>query len=272
ERSVHLTDWPDAAELPADPTLVDSMDRAREICSTTSALRKAAKLRARLPLASLTVVSANPSGLEAFVAVVQDEVNVKDVRVVDLARASEADFGVTQRLTVNARAAGPRLGRDVQVAIRGSKSGDWSLAQDGTVTAGGLALEDGEFSVDTVVDQASGTASRAVAMLPGGGFIVLDTDVTPELAREGLANDLVRAVQQGRRETGLHVSDRISLTITGDDEVYDATMAHRDHIVSETLATQFGSSPRLDDLALGDGVSVATVGDGSVARIMVVKR
>ena len=59
-------------------------------------------------------------------------------------------------------------------------------------------------------------------MLPGGGFVVLDTAVTPELAAEGLARDLVRAVQQARRDADLDVSDRIALTIAGSDAVQSA--------------------------------------------------
>jgi isoleucyl-tRNA synthetase len=269
ERSVHLTDWPSYEDLPEDETLVASMDRARAVCSTASALRKAAQLRARLPLASLTVVTPDSNALRAFSAVVRDEVNVKDVRLVDLADATEADFGVTRRLTVNARAAGPRLGRHVQTAIQAAKSGDWSTAEDGTVTAGGLALEEGEYTIETVVESATDRGEQAVAMLPGGGFVVLDTAVTVELGREGLANDVVRAVQQARRDAGLHVSDRISLTVTGDEAVFDATVAHRDHLVGETLATQFGSSPRLDDLRAGNGVAEVTVGDGHRARLQV---
>ena len=71
-----------------------------------------------------------------------------------------ASYGVSQRLNVNARAAGPRLGKDVQHAIKGSKSGDWSVAEDGTVTAGGLALEEGEYTLETVAGSADdGTAT-----------------------------------------------------------------------------------------------------------------
>jgi isoleucyl-tRNA synthetase len=272
ERSVHLTDWPELGSLPADEALVASMDRAREVCSAASALRKAAKLRARLPLGALTVVTSDPGGLADFTGIVRDEVNVKEVRLVDLAAASEADFGVTQRLTVNARAAGPRLGREVQTAIRAAKAGDWSVGDDGVVSAGGLTLVDGEFVVETVVDQGGGGSERAVGMLPGGGFVVLDTAVTPELAREGVANDLVRVVQQARRDAGLHVSDRVALTVTGDEAVFDATVVHQGHLVGETLATQFGSSPRLDDLPPGDGVAEVTVGDGHPARVRVEKR
>ena len=103
----------------------------------------------------------------------------------------------------------------VSVAIKGSKSGDWSVAEDGTVTSGGLALVDGEYALETVAGSAD--AGSATGLLPRGGFVVLDTDVTPELAAEGLARDLVRAVQQARRDAGLDVSDRIALTIGGLD-------------------------------------------------------
>ena len=76
-------------------------------------------------------------------------------------------------------------------------------------------------------------------MLPGGGFVVLDTEVTPELAEEGLARDLVRAVQQARRDAGLDVSDRIALTIGGSAAVQAAARAHEELITAETLATSY---------------------------------
>lgn len=270
-RSVHVTDWPDATDLPVDEALVASMDRAREVCSAASSLRKAGGLRVRLPLQDLTVVTANAASLKDFGAIVADEVNVRTVTLRDITEASEADFGVSQRLSVNARVAGPRLGRDVQQAIKGSKSGDWSVAADGTVTSGGLELVEGEYTLETVVDADQQGAARATAMLPGGGFVVLDTQVTPELAQEGLARDIVRAVQQARRDAGLEVSDRISLTVTGSQAVWEATVAHQALIVEETLATQFGSAPQLDALPSREDVTETTVGDGEAVRLKVMK-
>lgn len=270
-RSVHLTDWPDASDLPADHGLVAAMDKARDICSTASSLRKAKSLRVRLPLNDLTVVTDHAASLREFGAIVADEVNVRTLTLRDVSEASEADFGVSQRLTVNARAAGPRLGRDVQQAIKGSKSGDWSVAGDGTVTAGGLALQDGEYTLETVVDDSVAGGARATAMLPSGGFVVLDTEVTPELAQEGLARDIVRAVQQARRDAGLDVSDRISLTVTGGQLVWEATVAHQALIVEETLAAQFGSAPQLEALPSRDDVVETAVGDGHPVRIKVMK-
>ena len=283
-RSVHLTDWPDASDLPADDDLVAAMDRAREICSVASGLRKASGLRNRLPLQELTVVTAGAAALESFGAIVADEVNVRSVTWLDLDSASESDFGVSQKLTVNARAAGPRLGKDVQLAIKGSKSGDWAVSEDGTVTAGGLALLEGEYSLETVVADgtvADGTvadgkvapsqgSSRVTGMLAHNGFVVLDTTVTPELAAEGLARDVIRAVQQARRDADLDVSDRISLTVTGDDDVWAATVAHQQLIMVETLSVQFGSAGSADALPEGQGVD-AVVGDNQPIRILVKK-
>ena len=263
-RSVHLADWPAVDELPHDDALVTAMDQVREICSAASALRKAANLRNRLPLATLTVVVADPEALaaEGLESLVADEVNVKTVRLLAADSDEAASYGVEQKLTVNARAAGPRLGREVQVAIKGSKSGDWSVADDGTVTAGGLALVEGEYTLETVAGSAD--ADTATGVLPGGGFVVLDTAVTPDLAAEGLARDLVRAVQQARRDAGLDVSDRIALTIGGSPVVQAAATTHEALIAGETLATSY------DVGDAGDGVAV-DLGDGEKATVLVTK-
>ncbi|MGL5852690.1 MAG: class I tRNA ligase family protein, partial [Phycicoccus sp.] len=226
-RSVHLADWPDADGLPEDDALVVTMDQVRAVCSAASSLRKAERLRVRLPLASLTVVTRDPAGLEPFTGIVADELNVKEVTVVDSATVDEADFGIVRRLVVNARAAGPRLGKDVQVVIRASKAGDWSVGEDGAVTAGGIRLEEGEYALEQT--QADGAEThRATAALPGGaGLVVLDTEVTAELELEGTARDIVRAVQTARRNAGLAVSDRIELVLSGGEQVVEAFAQHR---------------------------------------------
>ena len=268
-RSVHLSDWPAATDLPSDSSLVDAMDRAREVCSAVLGLRKAQGLRVRLPLESVTVVSAEAASLEGFAALVADEVNVREVRLLGL--DDTGDFGVSQRLTVNARAAGPRLGKDVQLAIRASKSGDWQVGDDGAVTAGGFALVEGEYVLETVVADGEAEGSRAVGILPGEGFVVLDTAVTPELEAIGLVRDVVRAVQQARREAGLDVSDRIRLTVAADRAVCEALTTHQEMLMNETLAVQIGISADVGDLPAGEGLSESTVGDGLQLRVRVEK-
>ncbi|MDE2409808.1 MAG: isoleucine--tRNA ligase, partial [Actinomycetales bacterium] len=125
-RSVHLESWPDAAEFPIDLDLVAAMDQVRAVASTANALRKAAQLRVRLPLAKLSVVAPNAKALEPFASIIADELNVKGIELVELTEDSGAKFGVVKRLTVNARAAGPRLGKGVQAIIVAAKDGFWT--------------------------------------------------------------------------------------------------------------------------------------------------
>jgi len=244
-RSVHLTDWPGASDLPADDDLVAAMDRVREVCSAASSLRKAGGLRVRLPLPMLSVVAEDVEALQPFAELIKDELNVRDLELAGLETLA-AGYGVTQVLQVNARAAGPRLGKDVQVAIKASKAGDWSVAEDGSVTSGGIALQEGEYVLRIVIAEAGSNGQQAVAMLPRGGFVILDTTVTPELAAEGLARDVIRAVQQARRDAGLAVSDRISLRLAGDEVVRAAVEAYADLITSETLSAHLDLPKDLD--------------------------
>jgi isoleucyl-tRNA synthetase len=133
------------------------------------------------------------------------------------------------------------------------------------VTCGGIELGPDEFTVETVLADGAG----ATAMLPGGGFIVLDTAVTPSLAAEGLARDVVRAVQQARRAAGLDVSDRIGLVIAGSAAAQDSMRAHQQLIAGETLATavEFTGPAGLDgDPQAGEPVPV---GDGESVRIRI---
>jgi len=233
-RSVHLSDWPNAGLFVPNAALVDQMDQLQQICSTGSSLRKAAKLRVRLPLSELTVVAPNAALLNDGGAIVAEELNIRKVRFVDADDASPEEFGISQKLVVNARAAGPRLGKNVQQAIKGSKSGDWS-ATDGVVTAGGLVLEPAEYTLETVVEDAHDGGATAVAMLPHGGFVVLNTAVTPELEAEGTARDMVRSIQQARKDAELHVSDRIRTIVQAPQDVVDALHANMDLVKKETL-------------------------------------
>src|SRR5699024_1655310 len=217
-RSVHLTDYPDANLFPSGDEAValqETMELVRTIASSASSLRKAANRRVRLPLAELTVVVPHVERFTtAFTDILSDELNLKNVKLVDVANTSAEDFGISQQLTVNARAAGPRLGKDVQTVIKASKTNDWSVADDGRVVAGGIALEPAEYTLSTVVEDDPANPESAVAVIPAG-FVLLNTAVDQTLAAEGAARDVIRAVQSARRDAGLDVSDRIHASISG---------------------------------------------------------
>ena len=239
-RSVHLESWPDVSLFPRDEVLVRAMDQVRTVASVSLSLRKAAGLRVRLPLNKLTVVLEGSKDLAAFASIIADELNVKNVDLVELSLDSTKDFGVVKQLTVNSRVAGPRLGKAVQQVIGAAKAGDWSEV-DGVVTVGGVELIEGEYELALVADVSD--TSDQIAILPGGGFVILDGNVTPELEVEGAARDLIRQVQQARKDADLDVSDRIRLTIAGDETLLAATETHRELVMSETLAVELELIP-----------------------------
>jgi isoleucyl-tRNA synthetase len=249
QRSVHLTDWPPQDVLPADPDLVAAMDQVREVCSAASSLRKAKNLRVRLPLPKLTVAVENPQRLEPFTDLIADELNVKCVELTD-AIDTYGQF----ELTVNARVAGPRLGKDVQAAIKAVKAGEGVVNPDGTLTAGSVVLQPDEYSSRLVAADPEFTA----ALPDGAGLVVLDGTVTPELEAEGWAKDRIRELQELRKSTGLDVSDRIRVVMSVPAERADWARTHRDLIAGEILATSFEfGEPAPDAVAIGDGVRVS---------------
>lgn len=251
ERSVHLTDWPKADELPHDAALVSAMDEVRTVCSTVLSLRKAQNLRVRLPLSEVTVAAADAESLRPFVDLIADEGNVKRV---DLTTdvASHGRF----ELVVNARAAGPRIGKDVQTVIKAVKAGEWREAADGTVTAAGIALLPEEYTQRLVAAEPESTAA-----LPGNaGLVVLNSVVTEELEAEGWARDLIRDLQETRKSLGLDVSDRITVVLEVPAERLGWAETHRDLIAGEILATAltFGAAGAESAEIVG-GVKVSIV-------------
>ena len=235
EASVHLADWPDVSSWPSDDGLADAMDLVRSVCSSALGLRKARQLRVRLPLASLTVAHPAAASLAPFTDIIRDELNVKEVRL----DSDPASLG-TFELAVNPRVLGPRLGGKVQEVIRAVKAGDWTSGSDDVVTAAGVELQPGEYELRLSVNDAAG----ATAALPGGvGLVALDTVLTPELEAEGTARDVVRAVQQARRDAGLGVSDRIQLVIGADRPTAAAIAAHAEFVKAETLAVDLEITP-----------------------------
>jgi isoleucyl-tRNA synthetase len=250
EPSVHLTDWPELHDWPADDELATAMDLVRAVCSTGLSLRKARQLRVRLPLARLTVGHPAAISLAPYADLIRDEVNVKEVDFT----ADPARLG-TFELAVNPRVLGPRVGAKVQEVIKAVKAGNVTRSGD-SVIAAGVELEAGEYDVRLVAADPESTAA-----LPGNtGLVALDTVVTPDLAAEGTARDVVRIVQQARRDAKLVVTDRIRLTVGADGPVADAVRKHMGFIAGETLATELTVLPAADvdaqPQSVGDGGSV----------------
>ena len=224
--SVHLADWPTADFLPRDKTLVASMDLVRDVCSSALSVRKAHGRRVRLPLLNVTVASSEAQILQGFEEIIKDEVNVREVTL-----TTDVSAVASHELQVVPAVVGPRLGKNTQAVIVAVKKGDWTQDGDDIVVAG-ERLVPGEYSLKMVTQ--ADTASAALSA--GRGIVLLDTELNPELLAEGLARDVIRAVQQARRDAQLDVSDRIDLVIGAETEIIETLEPHRAFISEETLS------------------------------------
>jgi isoleucyl-tRNA synthetase len=236
QASVHLEDWPSVDAAARDERLEADMAVARETVRMGLSARGQSKVKVRQPLREAVVVAAGREreAIEAHADVVQEELNVKALRFVD--RADELG---SYELKANYRTLGPRFGRQMpQVAAA-------IAALDPAHVA--AALRDGRHvgvNVDGH-DHELGPDDVSLALQPLEGYqleregshaVALDLAVDEELRREGLAREVVRAVQNARKAAGLAVEDRIALTLGGDAELLDAARANEAYVAGETLA------------------------------------
>ena len=231
--SVHLAAFPvDGGRL--DPALDRAMDAIRRLASLGRAARETAGLKVRQPLATIRVavpVDVRGAEFDALIPLLQGETNVKRVEIV----TSDADL-VRLRGKPNFRTLGKRFGADVKAVAasvaRLTPEQLRALEQGESVTAEHLLLpEDVTIEREVVTEWPVASA---------GPFVVaLDPAVSPALATEGLARELISRIQRLRKEAGFAVSARIELSLTGDTALLDAARGHAEYIAGETLALEF---------------------------------
>ncbi len=229
EPSVHLTDWPDPEILPEDKPLVENMDRIRDAASTALRLREDEGIRVRLPLSSMVIAGPGSSSLSNFLELLTDEVNVKEIKLIE-----DLDEYATYSLQPNGSLLGPRLGKDVQSVFAAAKSGDWELNEDGTAKVADVLLSEEEFELGLQPHE----GITAATLNSGDAIIILDTEITENLAKEGIARDVIRQVQQARRDAELVVTDRIKIWLNGGETILDSVKTFEEYVASQILATE----------------------------------
>ena len=210
-------------------------------------------LRVRLPLRTLTVATPAAAALAPFADLVADEVNVKEVVFTD-------DVAGALRAGADGGAAGARP-PPRRPGAAGHQGGEGGRLDAGRRPPGRRrgALEEGEYELRLVAADAEHSAP-----LPGGeGVVVLDTEVTPELAAEGLARDVIRVVQQARREAGLDVSDRITLVVDAPPRSAAAAQTHRASSPRRRWPRRSSSAPPATPAFAGEA------GEGETVRVAV---
>jgi isoleucyl-tRNA synthetase len=233
--SVHLASWPQVDEAALDDELVERMALVRRLVELGRSARTSAKVRTRQPLARAVVAAPGWSSVPRdLVAEVADELNVTEI----LELAAVGGDLVDVSLKVDFRAVGRRLGKQVQAVAKAVAAADpaalTAAYRAGTasvdVDGSPVALEDGDLVVTETPREGWTVAST------GGLTVALDLTLTPELERAGLVREVVRLVQEARKNSGLEVSDRIELSWTAEGAVAQALTEHTEQLAGEVLA------------------------------------
>lgn len=257
EESVHLTDYPSLANITYDKELVEEMDFVQDLCSTGKFIREEHNLRNRLPLSSLTIIGAEISS--AYQDIVKDELNVKAVKF-----DNNLENYAIKKVYLYTPLLGKTLGKDMGAVMGAYKQGQWTLNSDGTLNIAGQTLSKELFEVR--LEMKEGVAGKSFA--DNKAVITLDTNVTEELKREGMARDFVRLVQTLRKDKDFNISDRIELSYgTENAELQTALDENKDYIAEQVLAVKINNTCTAGVEGDIDGIKI--IFDAKVSNVKV---
>jgi isoleucyl-tRNA synthetase len=228
--SVHLQNFPDVSFLQDEKELVANMDMVRDVCSAALFIRDQRNLRVRLPLNKLTIIGKKAASMLQYRDIIADEVNVKNVEI-------DTEIGdlAAVKLQINLKKVGAKLGsklKEINIAIQ---TNNWKKVADNQVEIAGVILSDDEFEIKLITKN-----SNNIVALPSNDCLVeLDINVTKELEEEGLARDIIRAIQQNRKDANLDVSNHIKINLNSDNEKILAVVKnYQNYIAEQTLSDE----------------------------------
>ncbi len=247
--SIHLCDYPIADESVIDDVLSEQMNLAREISSLGRSARMNAKLKVRQPLAKVEVILADDryqDWLESHASLIEEELNVKQVEL-----TGDADQYITYEVKPNFKLLGKLLGKNMPAVkkLLGQADGGQLLRELESNGEIGLTLDCGDAVKLSREQIEIGIKAKAGWAAAQGKqcVVVLATELTDELVREGWARDIVRVVQERRKELDLNYTDRIEVAVvTTDAELQKSLSENAAYIKDETLAVALSYEPLTD--------------------------
>jgi isoleucyl-tRNA synthetase len=236
KESVHLEMFPDL-KVKADLALIDQMERVRAACTAALYIRNETGIRVRQPLASVTFIGVSESGIsEELKQLVLDEINVKQWNNIDKSKMLEF---ANYKLQIKFPVLGKRLPTKVKDIISAQKQGNWEFA-NGVLSVAGEVLEAEEFELQ--LEPKPEFKSSIAPVSTNDALVLLDLNITEDLKLEGIARDIIRAVQQARKDAGLAISDRITLSINANDNELSSAIANwSSYIQEQTLCVGINS-------------------------------
>ncbi len=236
--SVHLCDWPLSDPALIDRTLSEETRLVMRIASLGRAARAKAQLKVRQPVAELFVklpTALEEQAIERLAAQVLDELNIKALRIV----RDESDF-LRFEVKPNLKLLGQKYGRDVQAIARAlSSMPEHELSRVAKAAGAGQSVEIAGKSLGPEELLINGREKEGFASAEeNGAVVIVSSELTPELVREGLAREIVHRIQNLRKDAGFEIADRIRTYYVGDDVVRDVMREHGDYVRQETLSVE----------------------------------
>lgn len=227
EESVHLCDWPKTDKFPNNPKFLEQMDLVRDISSAGLGIRKTNNIRVRQPLKEITIVGDDISWLNDFENYILEEVNAKRM-ILD----ENSDSLYRNKIKINLRKMGPKLGKNTKKYMEAANNFNWQMNEDKTINILDMVLQEDEYILEK--ESNPGTETREIN--DGKIVVSLNIDIDDELRVEGVARDILRAVQNKRKDENLDISDKIIINITGETIVKEAVSKFGNYITTNSLA------------------------------------
>ena len=238
--SIHLQDFPNVDFIDAEAQLINDMDLVRSICSTALAIRDNKNLRVRLPLQSLTIIGKDAQRILPFSEIIAEEVNVKEIKIVE-----EISQFAENKLQINFKKIGAKFGAKIKEITNAIKEGDWQKINDKTIKIAGVELVDDDFELKLTTKNIDEKKSAILPLASNDYLVLLSIEITKELEDEGIARDIVRAIQQNRKDANLKITNHINLEIfSSNQRILEVAKDFENYIKHQVLAENIKISPQ----------------------------
>jgi len=246
--SVHLCDWPKTNNFPDDKKFLKQMDLVREISSAGLGIRKTNNIRVRQPLKQITIAGDDISWIKEFENYILEEVNVKKI-ILD----ENSDSLYRNKIKINLRKMGPKLGKNTAKYMEAANNYNWTMNADKTVNLLDIALEQDEYFLEK--ESNPGTETREIN--DDNIVVSLNIDINPDLKIEGIARDILRAVQNKRKDENLDISDIIKIKIFGGKIIQETISKYGDYISKNSLSENIEYvEVKGDSIKISDDLSI----------------
>jgi isoleucyl-tRNA synthetase len=230
--SIHLQDFPNVDFIDSEAELINDMDLVRSICSTALAIRDNKNIRVRLPLQSLTIIGKDAQRILPFSEIIAEEVNVKEIKIVE-----EISQFAENKLQINFKKIGAKFGSKIKEITNAIKEGNWQKINDKTIQIAGVELVDDDFELKLTTKNIDENKSAIMPLASNDYLVLLAIEITKDLEDEGIARDIVRAIQQNRKDANLEITNHILLEIfSSNQRILEVAHNFENYIKHQVLA------------------------------------